>query len=187
MVNLVGVSKWYCGQTHVLNQVQLDLKKGDFLYVIGGTGAGKSSLLRMLATHETPSLGALSLFGYNVASASASTLRSIRRALGYIPQDVKLIPDITVFDNVAMSLSLAGQRFLSASNKSKIHELLNRLGLDTKHDKVATTLSGGEAQRVAVARALIRNPELIVADEPTGSQDRDFKWSLMDLFLKANL
>jgi cell division transport system ATP-binding protein len=187
MVNLVGVSKWYAGQTHVLDQVQLDLKKGDFLYVVGGTGAGKSSLLRMLATQESPSLGALSLFGYSIASASASTLRAIRRAIGYIPQDVKLIPDLTVFDNVAMSLSLAGGKTLSAPHKSRIHELLGRLGLDSKHDKEAASLSGGEAQRVAVARALIRSPELIIADEPTGSQDRDFKWSVMDLFLKANV
>lgn len=187
MVSLTDVSKWYAGQTHVLNQVQLDLKKGDFLYVVGGTGAGKSSLLRMLATQESPSLGVVSLFGYNLASTSPSTLRSIRRALGYIPQDVKLIPDLTVFDNVAMSLSLAGRQILSASGRSKIHQLLTRLGLDSKHDKLATSLSGGEAQRVAVARAIIRNPELIIADEPTGSQDRDFKWSLMDLFLKANV
>jgi len=187
MVNLVGVSKWYAGQSHVLDQVQLNLKKGDFLYVVGGTGAGKSSLLRLLATQETPSLGVLSLFGYNLACASSSTLRAIRRALGYIPQDVKLIPDLSVFDNVALSLSLAGQKILSAPAKAKIHELLGRLGLDTKHNKGAATLSGGEAQRVAVARALIRSPELIIADEPTGSQDRDFKWSLMDLFLKANV
>ncbi|MEO7165292.1 MAG: ATP-binding cassette domain-containing protein, partial [Bdellovibrionia bacterium] len=123
----------------------------------------------------------------NIASASASTLRTIRRALGYIPQDVKLIPDLTVFDNVAMSLSLAGKRNLSTPSKSRIHELLDRMGLDSKHGNMAASLSGGEAQRVAVARALIRGPELIIADEPTGSQDRDFKWSLMDLFLKANV
>jgi cell division transport system ATP-binding protein len=186
MVNLVGVSKWYAGETHVLDHVTLTLKKGEFLYVVGGTGAGKSSLLRMLATQEQPSRGDLSLFGYNLNEIGTSSLRAIRRSLGYIPQDVKLVPDLTVFENVALSLTLAGKRMLSVSNRNKIHELLSRLGLETKRDKLATTLSGGEAQRVAAARALVRNPELIVADEPTGSQDRDFKWSLMDLFLKAN-
>lgn len=187
MVVLSGVSKTYHGQTRVLDHVNLELKKGDFLYVVGGSGAGKSTLLRLLTTEENPSMGIVSLFGYNLSSVSPSTLRAIRRLLGYIPQNVRLIPDLTVFDNIALSLSLAGQRVLSMQCKSKISELLNRLGLEAKRDKLAGTLSGGEAQRVAVARALVRSPELIVADEPTGAQDRDYTWSLMDLFLKANI
>jgi len=187
MVVLSGVSKSYFGQSQVLDQVSLELKKGDFLYVVGGSGAGKSSLLRLIATEEAPSRGTVSLFGYDLSRVSPSTLRAIRQSLGYVPQDVRLIPDLSVYDNVALSLSLAGRRVLSTQSKAKISELLNRLGLDAKRDKLAGTLSGGEAQRVAVARALVRAPELIVADEPTGAQDRDFTWSLMDLFLKANL
>lgn len=186
MVVLSGVSKWYQGQTRILDQVSLELKKGDFLYVVGGSGAGKSSLLRLLTTEERPSKGTVSLFGYDLSTVSGSTLRAIRQSLGFIPQDVKLISDLSVFDNVALSLSLAGHRVLSAQSKAKISELLNRLGLEPKREKLASTLSGGEAQRVAVARALVRSPELIVADEPTGAQDRDFTWSLMDLFLKSS-
>src|ERR1700679_1215250 len=109
MVVLTGISKWYFNQTRILDHVSLHLKKGDFLYVVGGSGAGKSSLLRLLATEEAPSLGTLSLFGYNLSQISPSTLRAIRQSLGYVPQDIKLIPDLTVFDNVALSLSLAGQ------------------------------------------------------------------------------
>lgn len=187
MVQLTGVSKSYFGQTRVLDQVNLELKKGEFLYVVGGSGAGKSSFLRLLATEEAPTNGVVSLFGYNLATASASTLRAIRQCLGYIPQGVHLIPDLTVQDNIALSLSLAGRRGMGLEARTRMNDLMDRLGLAAKKDKLAGTLSGGEAQRVAVARALVRAPELIVADEPTGAQDKEFTWSLMDLFLKSNL
>ena len=188
LVNLTQVSKSYFGQAaKVLDQVNLTLKKGDFLYVVGGSGAGKSSLLRILATEEAPTQGIVSLFGYNLATVSPGTLRAIRQALGTVPQDVRLISDLTVLDNIALSVSLAGRRALSPQVRSRIGDTLERLGLAAKRDKLAATLSGGEAQRVALARALVRSPELIIADEPTGSQDRDFTWSMMELFLKANV
>jgi cell division transport system ATP-binding protein len=187
MVSLTSVSKSYFGQARVLESANLELKKGDFLYVWGGTGAGKSSLLRLMATEEAPSSGAVSLFGYNLAQVSPGTLRAIRQSLGYVPQDVRLIPDLTVYDNIALSVSLAGRRALSGQYKERINELLTAIGLAGKRDKLACTLSGGEAQRVAIARALVRSPELLIADEPTGAQDKEFTWTLMDLFLKANL
>lgn len=187
MISLQRVSKSYSGQNRVLDQVHLEMKKGDFLYVIGGSGAGKSSLLRLIATEEAPSEGAVSLFGYDLAAVSPTTLRAIRQSIGYLPQDVRLIPDLSVFDNVALSLSLAGRRALSGQPKAKITEVLDKLGLGPQREKLASALSGGEAQRVALARALVRSPELIVADEPTGAQDRDFTYAMMDLILKANL
>ncbi|MGK5089180.1 ATP-binding cassette domain-containing protein [Bdellovibrionota bacterium FG-2] len=187
MISLKAVSKSYSDPNRVLDHINLELKRGDFLYVLGGTGAGKSTLLRMLATEETPTQGILSLFGYPISATSASSLQTIRKCLGYIPQDIRLIPDLSVYDNIALSVSLAGRSSLSAQSKSTINGLLDRLGLAGKRDKPASVLSGGEAQRVAVVRALARSPELIIADEPTGAQDQEFTWSLMDLFLKASI
>jgi cell division transport system ATP-binding protein len=190
MITLNGVSKAYDGHKRVLDQVSLELGRGDFLYVVGGTGAGKSSLLRMLATEETPTAGQIGLFGYNLASIPQSTLRSIRRAIGYVPQNVRLIPDLTVYENVAISATLAGpvgRKSTPAQLRQRIHELMDRLGIIGKANEPAARLSGGEAQRVAMARALARAPELIIADEPTGAQDRDFTWSMMDLLVKMNV
>jgi cell division transport system ATP-binding protein len=187
MVSLTAVSKSYFGKNRVLDQITLELKRGEFLYVVGGTGVGKSTLLRLVATEEMPTSGTISLFGYNLANAGSSTLKAIRRSLGYVPQDIRLIPDLSVYDNVALSVSLAGKRAISGDLRTHISELLERLGLAQKSQELAGSLSGGEAQRVAVARALARNPELIVADEPTGAQDRDATWALMDLLLRANV
>jgi cell division transport system ATP-binding protein len=188
MVSLKLISKSYFGQNRVLEQCNLEMKQGDFLYVIGGSGAGKSSLLRMLATEESPSEGIISLFGYQLATASPATLRAIRQSIGYVPQDVRLISDLSVLDNVSLSIALGGNRAQAkGETRVRILEILEKLGLSAKKDKPASALSGGEAQRVALARALVRNPELIIADEPTGAQDRDFNYAIMDLLLKANL
>lgn len=186
MVVLSAVSKSYAGGTRVLNRLNLELKKGDFLYVVGGSGAGKSSLLRLLATEEAPTTGSLSMFGYDTSQVAPQTLRTIRQVLGYIPQEVRLISDMSVYDNVALALLTAGRKSNGYDSKKRIDELLEKMGLIHKRNKPAWALSGGEAQRIAVARALVRQPELIVADEPTGAQDRDYTWMLMDLFLKAN-
>lgn len=162
----------------------MDLQQGEFLFVAGGTGAGKSSLLRMLASEESPNQGSVRLFGYDLARVSPSTLRSIRQAIGYIPQNLRLIHDLSVYDNIFLSLKIRKRSLKNAP--SRIDELLNDVGLLSKRESKASTLSGGEAQRVAIARALVRTPDLIVADEPTGAQDKGFGWKLIDLFLKAN-
>jgi cell division transport system ATP-binding protein len=187
VVSLNEVSRIYHGQNRVLDRISLELRKGDFLYVVGGTGAGKSSLLRLIATEEAPSHGKISLFGYDLSVVSPTTLRAIRQSLGYVPQDTRLISDLSVFDNVALSVSLAGRRAISVQARNRVDELLAYMGLGDKRDKLASALSGGEAQRVAIARALIRAPELLIADEPTGAQDGSFTWLIMDAFLKANL
>lgn len=186
MVSLNRVSKAYFGQPKIFNQIQLHLEKSAFLFIVGGSGAGKSSLLRMVASEEKPTEGSVSLFGYDLSRTTSSGLQTIRRSLGYVPQDVRLVPDLTVQDNVGLAVSVGGRRKLNAQSRSRIRELLEVLGLSHKALKLGRELSGGESQRVAIARALAREPELIVADEPTGAQDQNYTWVIMDLFLKAN-
>ncbi len=187
MLHLSAVSKSYLGQPRVLEAVDLQLKRGDFLYVIGGSGAGKSTLLRLLATEESPTSGHLSLFGYRLDQVSPTTLRSIRRSIGYVPQNLRLIPDLSVQENVALSLSLAGKKSFSGESRLHVAHTLDRMGVGHLKDKPASELSGGEAQRVAIARALVRQPEILIADEPTGAQDPEYIWTLMDVIAKANL
>lgn len=187
LIRIKDLTKWYFGETPVLSNVNLNVDRGEFLYLLGGSGAGKSSLLRILVTEEQQTKGSIELFGYDLAQVSSSTLRTIRQAIGYIPQNVRLIPDLSVYDNVALSLSLGGPKaHTGAKAKSKITEVLERVGLASAHAKLGATLSGGESQRVAVARALVRSPDLIVADEPTGAQDRDYTWNLMNHLLGEN-
>jgi len=186
VIVLSGVSKSYYARDKVLDRISLRLGKGEFLYLIGGSGAGKSTLLRMLATEESPSEGRISLFGYELDKVSSSTLRSVRAAIGYVPQDVRLIPDLSVYDNILLGAAFAGHRAKGNGLRAQIGELTHRLGIAHRRDHLCGKLSGGEAQRVAVARALVRSPEIVLADEPTGAQDRDHTWKLIELLSQAN-
>ncbi|MGE0617141.1 MAG: cell division ATP-binding protein FtsE [Bacteriovoracia bacterium] len=186
MLTLKGVSKSYQESAKTLDGVDLHLQRGEFLYVVGGTGAGKSSLLRLMATEEAPTQGQVSVMGYDLGRITPSTLRSLRQAVGYIPQNVRLIPDLSVYENVALAMRFAHKKYAGAESRDRVEDYLRMMGLSAKRAKPAGTLSGGEAQRVAAARAFVRQPDLIIADEPTGAQDRDFTWALMDLLIKAN-
>lgn len=186
MIRLDSVSKGYHGSALVLDSLQLTVERGEFLYVVGGSGAGKTSLLRMLATEEMPSNGALSLLGVPLARMSASSLRALRQSIGFIPQDSRLVPELSALDNIRMGLLFAPRKARGPAGEKRIADLVESLGLSAARNKPARTLSGGEAQRVAVARALVRMPELILADEPTGAQDRDQTWAIMDLLSREN-
>lgn len=183
MISLTGVTKSYSTQPGVLQDVHLNIEAGDFLYVVGSTGAGKTSLLKLLATEDKPTQGVVSVFGYPTHQLAPSALSSVRQSTGYIPQRSQLIPDLTLEENLLLARSFSRH---ASQSKSEMYELLERLGLITKRNKKVSSLSGGETQRAQLACALVRQPELILADEPTGAQDRDFTWVVMDLLVRAH-
>jgi ABC-type ATPase involved in cell division len=187
MLALHRVSKWYGpnAQAKVLDHVDLTLKSGDFLYIVGGTGAGKSTLLRMLASLELPSEGSVTLMGVDVARANGSTLQGLRRSIGYIPQDLQLLSDFTVEENIAIGARWSSAAARRSQTPQSVGEWVERLKLGDVRHKRPAELSGGEAQRVAIARALVRQPQLIVADEPTGAQDKESIWTVMEGFVKS--
>ena len=187
LIDLRGITKSYSGGVKVLEEVSLSVRKGEFLYVVGGIGTGKTTLLRILATEEPVDTGEIQLFGYSLNRVNPNTLSAIRRSIGYIPQGIRLIPDLTVEENVRMALTVSSRAFLSREAKKSVQDALERLGVGALRSRVAKTLSGGGSQRVAIARALARKPEFLIADEPTGAQDRASAWALMDTLMKCQL
>ncbi|MQR97971.1 cell division ATP-binding protein FtsE [Gluconobacter aidae] len=168
MIRLLNVSMMPPGVGQpVLRNLTLTVPQGEFRWLLGPSGAGKSSLLRLLTLETRPSSGQMDLLGVSVSQASRSTLRNLRRRIGFVPQDYRLIGEWTVFDNVALPLRLRG-----ASERDTRREAFSVLEwLDVAHlaDKRPGTLSGGEQQRAAIARALIGRPEVLLADEPTNA------------------
>ncbi len=185
MLQLNNISKSYGGGQTVLNQVSFTLPPADFLYVLGGSGAGKSSLLRILSTWEPPTEGTVSWFGYERGALTQKSMERIRQRISVIPQKLDLIQDLSVLDNLKAGTWALPPSAIISNTDAK--EILAKLALDKLLGKRIQQLSGGEAQRVAIARALFRKPELILGDEPTGSQDIDMTWKIMDLFVKQQL
>ena len=194
MISFTGVYKNFSPTLSpggcVLENVNLKIKKGEFVYVIGDSGAGKTTLLKMLYGEERPSRGMVEVFGKDLARASVDDLQSLRRRIGVIFQDFRLIDDLSALDNVRLSLEIAENTVASGVRRDPDRacaEVLHSVGMTHVARKLVRTLSGGEKQRIAAARALVRQPEIIIADEPTGALDRDHTWSLMDLLQKFHL
>lgn len=187
MIRLTRVRKVHPPKKVVLDQISFSLEKGEFLYVLGGTGAGKTSLLKLLSLEDTPTSGDLEMFGYNVSKANEATKAAIRGVIGYVPQQPLFMANETVFDNVLIALTYGSKIRPSAESRQWIYDLLERFSLIHLRDAPLSKLSGGEAQRVAVVRALAKKPELLIADEPTGAQDIQNTWSVMEAIHKLNL
>ncbi|HEV7352035.1 MAG TPA: ATP-binding cassette domain-containing protein [Brevundimonas sp.] len=183
-VRLEGVSLRYDGAAPVLRDVNLSLPRGSFHFLTGPSGAGKSSLLRLLTLSTRPDAGRIELFGEDVTSVSRGRRPPIRRRLGLVFQDFRLLDHLSAFDNVALPLRLAGRK--PADYAADVLEMLAWVGLDHVADASPRQLSGGEKQRLAIARAVINRPDLILADEPTGSVDAAMATRLLKLFQSLN-
>lgn len=189
MIRLTAVTKIYSGQNQtgrVLENVNLTIQKGEFVYVVGDSGAGKTTLLKLLYGEEGANAGSVEVLGQKLNRIDSSRLQRLRRKIGVIFQDLRLIEELTSYDNVALALETAGVPD-RRSWRHAIEESLGMVGAAAFAKKKVKTLSGGERQRVAAARAIVRQPLLLIADEPTGSLDREHTWSLMDLFQKLHL
>ncbi|HEX9399925.1 MAG TPA: cell division ATP-binding protein FtsE [Anaeromyxobacter sp.] len=184
MIQLFHVTKEYPGDGPALQDVSLEIDKGEFVFLTGASGAGKSTLLKLIFCEEPATSGQLLLFGKNVAKIRASAIPFVRRNIGVVFQDFKLLPLRTVAENVALPLEVRALPEKEIRRKVKI--LLRSVGLEHRADKFPASLSGGEQQRVAVVRALAADPALLLADEPTGNLDADRTLEVMDLLYGAN-
>ena len=176
MIKLENIEKYYGGH-RVLKGINLVIQKGEFISVMGSSGSGKSTLLNLIGGMDRPEQGAVIVNGENISVFTDEKLTLYRRKkIGFIFQFFNLLPNITVFENISMPLLLNG-----SENREKVFQYMKRINLDGKEDKYPYQLSGGEQQRVAIARALIHEPEIILADEPTGSLDSETGRRIMDL------
>ena len=181
IIRLFNVSKRFGGKL-ALKNISLDIEQGEFIFISGPSGAGKSTLLKILYLAEEATEGQILIDGMNLARISSSTLPFLRRRFGMIFQDFKLIPTRTVYENVALVLEAAGEK--PSYIRDKVVQVLRNTGMGKKLKALPPTLSGGEQQRVAVARAVVGEPSIILADEPTGSLDSSSAYTTLDLLME---
>jgi cell division transport system ATP-binding protein len=184
MVRFENVGKRYGAGPEVLRDVSFALDPGSFTFLTGPSGAGKSTLLKLVFMAERPSRGLISLFGRDLAILKRAELPPLRRRLGVVFQEFRLLDHLSAFDNVALPLRLAGNR--PADYSRDVEELLSWVGLGERMHHKPATLSGGEQQRVAIARAVVAKPDLLLADEPTGNVDPDMGERLIRLLVELN-
>jgi cell division transport system ATP-binding protein len=180
MIKFFNVTKRYAETGDVLRNVSFHLRRGEIAFLTGHSGAGKSTLLRLIAAMERCSRGQILLDGQDLSHAKENQLPFIRRKMGFIYQDYKLLQDRTVFDNVALPLVIAG--FGHHEIARRVRAALDKVSLTGKEKKYPLALSGGEQQRVGIARAVVNKPPIIIADEPTGNLDPELSEEIMFLF-----
>lgn len=184
MIQITNVSKIYSNGARALVDINLNIDSGEFVFLVGPSGAGKSTLIRLLYREEIPTRGQVVLNGKNLLRMKDREVPHLRRNIGVIFQDFRLLPSKTVFENVAFALEVIGVTKNEVRNRTRV--ALDLVGLAAKEAAFPNELSGGEQQRVSVARAIVNNPALLVADEPTGNLDPETAWGIMDLLHNIN-
>ncbi|HOP74849.1 MAG TPA: cell division ATP-binding protein FtsE [Bacillota bacterium] len=184
MIQFQGVSKIYSNGVAALHDINIHIEKGEFAFLVGPSGAGKSTFMKLIIRKELPTSGQVLVGHKNLAKMKAGEVSLLRRNIGFIFQDFKLLPHKTVFENVSFALEV-----IEASKKDinrQVPAVLELVGLKDKANIFPSELSGGEQQRVSLARAIVNRPHLLLADEPTGNLDPETSWGLMDLLLEIN-
>ncbi len=185
MIQMFHVSKTYPKDVVALSDITLHIQKGEFVFLCGPSGAGKTTLLRLIFRDELPTDGQILVNGRNVVRLRESKLPALRRSIGVIFQDFKLLMDRTVYNNLHLVTRVLG--IPETISRRKIGRLLKEVGLLQKVDQIPYSLSGGEQQRVAIARALVSDPAILLADEPTGNLDPDLALDVMRLLAEVNI
>ena len=184
LIRLKNVTKQYKNGVTAIYDLNLSIKKGSFVFIIGGSGSGKSTLIKMLYREEKPTKGQIAVGGLNVAKLRNSKVYKLRRKLGIVFQDYRLLPKLTIYENVAFAMDVIGAK--KSERRVKVLKALEVVGLKDKVHNYPDQLSGGEQQRVAIARAIVNDPKLLLCDEPTGNLDPEKSMEIMKVLDNIN-
>lgn len=184
MIEMQNVYKKYPNGIIAANGLNVHIKQGEFVYVVGPSGAGKSTFIKMMYREEKATDGSIMVNGINLSNLKNSRIPYFRRQIGVVFQDFKLLPTLTVFENVAFALEVIEEQ--PKSIKKRVMDVLNLVGLKHKARMLPTELSGGEQQRVSIARSIVNRPRVMIADEPTGNLDPETSWEIMRIFEEIN-
>lgn len=184
MIEMSDVWKEYPNGTTALCGVSVKVNKGEFLYIVGPSGAGKSTFIKLMYREERPTKGHIFVNGFNIERLKERKVPYLRRNIGVVFQDFKLLPKLTTYENVAFALEVINAPHRHV--KKRVRDALEWVGLEDKANTLPTQLSGGQQQRIAIARAIVNNPAVIIADEPTGNLDPETSWGIMKVFQRIN-
>ncbi|WP_019153785.1 cell division ATP-binding protein FtsE [Robertmurraya massiliosenegalensis] len=184
MIEMEDVYKKYPNGVVAANGISVRINQGEFVYIVGPSGAGKSTFIKMMFREEKPSKGTIMINGVNLGKLKESKIPHFRRQLGVVFQDFKLLPRLTVYENVAFALEVIEEQ--PKYIKKRVMETLDLVNLKHKARMLPTELSGGEQQRVSIARSIVNSPKVMIADEPTGNLDPDTSWEIMKIFEEIN-
>ncbi|HFH9938856.1 TPA: cell division ATP-binding protein FtsE [Streptococcus suis] len=185
IIEMKDVTKKYGNGTTALRGVSVNVEAGEFAYIVGPSGAGKSTFIKLLYREEKLDKGTLKVGKFDLATIKKRDVPLLRRSVGVVFQDYKLLPKKTVFENIAYAMEVIGEK--PRNIKKRVMEVLDLVGLKHKIRSFPNELSGGEQQRIAIARAIVNNPKVLIADEPTGNLDPENSWEIMNLLERINL